>query len=58
MGAIASGGVRVLNEDLLRQLPVETHVIDAVAERELLELERRERSYRGSRPPLNIGGKP
>src|SRR3954454_8131625 len=57
MGAIASGGVRVLNDDLLRQLPVAAHVIDAVTERELLELERRERSYRGSRPPLNIRDK-
>src|SRR3954468_12706709 len=57
MGAIASGGVRVLNDDLLRQLPVATHVIDAITQRELLELERRERSYRGSRPPLNIGDK-
>src|SRR4051812_34139093 len=57
MGAIASGGVRVLNDELIRQLPVATHVIDAITQRELLELERRERSYRGSRPPLNIDDK-
>ena len=57
MGAIATGGVRVLNEDLLRQLPVAPQVIDAVAERELLELERRERTYRGSRPRLNLHDK-
>src|SRR5436190_3852972 len=43
MGAIASGGVRVLNEDVLRYVPVPERVIDAVAAREQQELERRER---------------
>jgi putative phosphoribosyl transferase len=57
MGAIASGGVRVLNDELFRQVPVPMHTVDAVTQREMLELERRERSYRGSRPPLNIRDK-
>lgn len=57
MGAIASGGVRVLNEDVVSYLRVPPGTIDAVAEMEERELERRERSYRGSRPPLDVGGK-
>jgi putative phosphoribosyl transferase len=54
MGAIASGGVRVLNRDVLDYMPVPQRMIDAVAEREQLELERREREYRGARPPLDV----
>jgi predicted phosphoribosyltransferase len=54
MGAIASGGVRVLNEEVFAQVPIPSHVVDAVAEREMRELERRERSYRGSKPPLDV----
>ncbi|MCC6421213.1 MAG: phosphoribosyltransferase, partial [Gemmataceae bacterium] len=46
MGAIASGGVRVLNEDVVRTLHVPEADIDASAARELRELERRERVYR------------
>jgi putative phosphoribosyl transferase len=57
MGAIASGGVRVLNQDVLRYAPISQKAIDAVAAREQLELERRERSYRGNRPPLDVRGK-
>ena len=57
MGAIASGGVRVLNRDVLDSLPVPQKSIDAVAEREQRELERREREYRGARPPLDVRGK-
>jgi putative phosphoribosyl transferase len=57
MGAIASGGVRVLNQDVLRYVPVAPAKIEEVAARELRELERREKSYRGSRPPLNVSGK-
>jgi putative phosphoribosyl transferase len=57
MGAIASGGVRVLNEDVLRHVPVPPAKIDEVAAREGRELERREKSYRGSRPPLSVKGK-
>ena len=49
-GAIASGGVRVLNEDVLRALPNADEIIEAVTAREVGELERREQSYRGGRP--------
>jgi putative phosphoribosyl transferase len=54
IGAIASGGVRVLNEDIVRYLNIPDTLIDAVAQRELQELERREREYRGKRPPLEL----
>ena len=57
MGAIASGGVRVLNEDLIRQLRVPYAAIEAVARAEQTELERRERAYRGARPPIPIEGR-
>src|SRR5688500_8142604 len=57
MGAIASGGVRVLNHDVLAQLPVPARAIDAVTEREQTELERRERAYRGNRPPLSVANR-
>lgn len=57
MGAIASGGIRVLNDDVLRHIPVARDAIEAVSARELLELERRERSYRGSKAPLDVKGK-
>jgi predicted phosphoribosyltransferase len=57
MGAIASGGVRVLNDDVLRHIPVPKQTIEAVAAREQMELVRRERSYRGSKPPLDVSGK-
>lgn len=57
MGAIASGGVRVLNEEAVRTLGIDQATIDAVAERELVELQRREHTYRGDRPPLDLEGK-
>lgn len=50
IGAIASGGVRVLNSDIIRMLSVPDEVINFVAKRELHELQRRERRYRGNRP--------
>src|SRR5881396_316500 len=50
MGAIASGGVRVLNEDVVRYLGISDQVIEAVAANEQKELERRERAYRGDAP--------
>src|SRR5207245_2716971 len=50
MGAVASGGIRVLNEDVVRQLRITDAAIDRVAIKELAELERRERVYRGDRP--------
>jgi predicted phosphoribosyltransferase len=57
MGAIASGGVRVLNRDVLDYMPVPQRMIDAVVAREQQELERREREYRGARPPLDVKDK-
>src|SRR5690348_12923442 len=50
MGAIATGGIRVINEDVVRSLHIPPHVLDAVAFREERELERRERLYRDNRP--------
>jgi predicted phosphoribosyltransferase len=50
MGAIASGGVRVLNDEVVQALAIPPHLIDAVAEREQSELERRESAYRQGRP--------
>src|SRR5436305_2462872 len=56
MGAIATGGVRVLNEDVVRPLRIPGEVIDAVAAEERQELERRERAYRGHRPAPYVRG--
>jgi len=57
MGAIASGGARVLNEELVETLGIPEALIDAVAAREEEELGRRERLYRGERPPPEVEGK-
>jgi putative phosphoribosyl transferase len=54
MGAIASGGVRVLNEEVVRGLGIPPWVIDEAAEQEQLELERRERAYRDARPAPDV----
>ena len=51
MGAIASGGIRVLNEDVVGPLAIPEAAIDAVEAIERRELARRERLYRGSQPP-------
>src|SRR5262249_24038287 len=56
MGAIATGGVRVINEELVRVLHIALEVIDAVATREQQELEHRERLYREGRPAPEIRG--
>jgi predicted phosphoribosyltransferase len=57
MGAIASGGVRVLNEDVVRQIAIPAEVIEEVAARETQELERREAAYRDGRPRPEIRDK-
>jgi putative phosphoribosyl transferase len=57
MGAIASGGVRVLNPDLEDVLDKRRAMVDAVAERELVELTRRERVYRAGRAPIRFAGR-
>jgi len=57
MGAIASGGVRVLNENVVRTLGIPDHVVDMVAAEEEREVERREREYRDGRPPVDVSGR-
>ncbi|HEX2209406.1 MAG TPA: phosphoribosyltransferase [Longimicrobium sp.] len=57
MGAIASGGVRVLNESVVQPLRIPDSIIDQVAAREQAELERRERSYRDGRPAPDVRGR-
>jgi len=57
MGAIASGGMRVLNDRSVRNLGIPTEAIEAVIEVEEREMERRERAYRGARAPLDVRGK-
>lgn len=57
MGAIATGGVRVLNPDVVAHLRIPDETIEAVAQRERRELERRQRAYRGDRPPPALAGR-
>jgi predicted phosphoribosyltransferase len=57
VGAIASGGVRVLNEDVMRALPNANEIVEAVTQRETAELERREQEYRNGRPAPEIRGR-
>ena len=54
MGAIASGGVRVLNAEVVQWYRIPENIINGVAEREHVELARREREYRSGRPPLDL----
>ncbi|MFN0086838.1 MAG: phosphoribosyltransferase [Blastocatellia bacterium] len=57
MGAIASGGARAMNEDVVRYLNISDETIDAVASREQAEVRRRERAYRGTRPRVEVAGR-
>ena len=57
MGAVASGGAIVLNEDVVRYLPRGSNAVEQVKARELQELARREQSYRGHRPALQMRGR-
>src|SRR5512138_241406 len=54
IGAVASGGVRVLNEDIIYALGIPDELINVVAQRELQEVERREHEYRGGRPSRDV----
>lgn len=56
MGAIGPGGVRVLNEDVVRFCGIKQQDIDNVAAYERTEVERREKLFRGDEPPLNFTG--
>ena len=57
MGAVASGGVRVLNSDVVELLQIPASIIDTIAGRELQEIERRERLYRARRPAVEVQGR-
>lgn len=54
MGAIASGGVRVLNDEVVNALHIPTDIIEKITAREKVELERRESAYRGNRPEFEV----
>ena len=56
LGAIASGGVRVINNDVLQMTGITENVIDAIARREQQELQRREREYRDGRTAIPLQG--
>jgi putative phosphoribosyl transferase len=57
MGAIASGGVQVGNQSVIDRLHISEDVINAVTDKETIELRRRELAYRGERPPLEVTGR-
>src|SRR5436853_4376170 len=57
MGAIATGGVRVLNDEVVSRLNIPRHVLEAAERDQLRELERREQAYRGGREPARIEGR-
>ncbi len=57
IGAIATGNIRILNDDVVRSLNISDDVIDRVAAREQKELERRERLYRNNRPAYDVRGR-
>lgn len=57
IGAIASGGVRVVNQAAIEGLSISRKELDAITRREQQELARREQAYRGGQPPLELKGK-
>jgi len=57
MGAIAAGGMGILNYDVIDSLGIDKEAIEIVAAEELQELQRRDRTYRDDAPPLNIKNK-
>src|SRR6202030_3948244 len=56
-GAVATGGTRVLNEQLIESLDIPPEWLEAIDAKERRELERRERAYRGERPPPDLAGR-
>jgi predicted phosphoribosyltransferase len=56
IGAVASGGVRVLQRDLVHDVGISAAALEAMCARQMAELERRERLYRGARPPPPLAG--
>lgn len=57
MGAVAGGGIRVLDAGIVRELRIPPQLIERVADAERAEVERRERAYRGTRPAPDVRGK-
>jgi putative phosphoribosyl transferase len=57
MGAIASGGVRILNPDVIEALGISTAAVASVADTELQEIERQQRAFRGNAPPPKLSGR-
>jgi len=57
LGAIASGGATVFNDDVVGAIGVTRSHLDAIVRTERIELQRRERAYRGDRGPLNVRGR-
>ncbi len=57
VGAIASGGLVVLNDDVVRSLRISDEQLQQVIDKEAAELARREEAYRGGRPPIELAGK-
>jgi predicted phosphoribosyltransferase len=57
MGALAPGGITVLNQEVIQALEIDQQIIDAAVGREQSELERREREYREGRPAADVKGR-
>ncbi|MBI1732307.1 MAG: phosphoribosyltransferase [Gammaproteobacteria bacterium] len=57
LGAIASGGARAVNDEIVEALGIDPAIVDAIADRERMEILRREQAYRGDRPPIQVAGK-
>jgi putative phosphoribosyl transferase len=57
IGAIAPGGIKLISPDIIRRFQIPEHIVEAIAARERTELERREKAYRGDRPPVDVTGK-
>lgn len=57
MGAVASGGTRVVNEGVMRELGISAEALEAATRREAMEIERREQAYRDGLPPARIDGR-
>jgi putative phosphoribosyl transferase len=57
IGAIAPGGIELLSADIIQRLHISPQVVEAIAAREYAELDRREKAYRGDRPPVEVSGK-
>jgi putative phosphoribosyl transferase len=57
MGAVASGGVRVINENVIRELKISDEVVEKITHREMAELEQQESRYRRGRPALDVDGR-